>query len=77
MICLLPGPEDDPVHCTLKNVSMCEPYFYQALSYTWSDPSDTASIHMEGQHFNVSRNLEEALKAIRATHQISAEGLRI
>jgi hypothetical protein len=77
LIYLLPGTEDDPVHCTLKNVSLGEPCSYLALSYTWGDPSDPASIHIDGQHFNVTRNLEKSLKAIRATHQISAEGLRL
>lgn len=38
-----------------------------ALSYRWGDPEDTIPIHVGGHIFSATRNLENALRSLRAS----------
>ena len=38
---------------------------YEALSYTWGDPLDTRTVMLKDQPFQVTKNLEAALRNLR------------
>ncbi|KAI1339422.1 HET-domain-containing protein [Xylariaceae sp. FL0016] len=40
--------------------------FYEALSYTWGDPTGKVAIQLDGHAFEVTRNLAAALRRLRA-----------
>ncbi|KAK8099838.1 HET-domain-containing protein [Apiospora kogelbergensis] len=43
---------------------------YYALSYTWGNITDTVSISLDGHDFQVTRNLERALRNLRDSHML-------
>jgi hypothetical protein len=55
-------------HSPLNNSSQ-----FEALSYTWGDPTATSCIVLEGAPFKVTRNLKSALRHLR--HQDTARTL--
>lgn len=75
VIKLLPGDEDDPIHCELEVHQLgtpedpqkygCPPY--EAISYVWGDPKDIVGILVgpARQTLLVTRNLLNALKVFR------------
>ncbi|KAF5557307.1 mRNA 3 end-processing YTH1 [Fusarium napiforme] len=70
LICLRPGT-DEGIHCELMVVSIDSAPSYEALSYTWGDPSITETITMTTQgfetmqQFSVTSNCFSALKRLR------------
>jgi Heterokaryon incompatibility protein (HET) len=65
LVILAPGSFEDDVHCTLRRVSLDENVEYEALSYTWGDPSITDEIFLHSQSFQVTTNLVSALRHLR------------
>jgi hypothetical protein len=66
LISLLPKPSiEDEVSCDLITVSLddCPPY--EALSYAWGDPKVTKPILLSGQSFQVTTNLDSAIRHLR------------
>ncbi|KAI0847202.1 heterokaryon incompatibility protein-domain-containing protein [Daldinia vernicosa] len=62
------GEEDEDIECTLENFPFIEnidSHEYEALSYVWGDASSTAFISLNKKPFQVTRNLEAALRALR------------
>ncbi|KAI1161317.1 heterokaryon incompatibility protein-domain-containing protein [Nemania serpens] len=60
---ILPG--DGILECVLHQMPLAgEPMFY-ALSYVWGNGCETKQILLEGQEFQVSRNLYEVLHQLR------------
>ncbi|KAI6083982.1 HET-domain-containing protein [Hypoxylon rubiginosum] len=55
----------DPVRCTLRTVSLDTPPYFEALSYVWGDMSVKKPITVDGEEFQVTVNLESALRALR------------
>jgi hypothetical protein len=55
----------EPIRCTLQTVSLDEKPPYDALSYTWGDPTATKSIEVDGVSIHVTSNLEQALRHMR------------
>jgi hypothetical protein len=55
------------IHCSLQHVSLssAERSQYEALSYVWGDPSATKAIFLRGEAFQVTMNLESALRHLR------------
>lgn len=53
------------VECGLEHASLVEGSTYQALSYTWGDPSDTYLIKLNHQPSKVTKNLAIALQHLR------------
>ena len=51
--------------CSLEDASLEEDSTYEALSYTWGDPSDTSSIKLNDRSFPVTKNLAVALQHLR------------
>jgi len=62
---LLPGKEASPIHCKLATVSLQNNAIFEALSYVWGDAQVTKAITVDGGLFQVTTNLEEALRALR------------
>ncbi|KAF2147341.1 uncharacterized protein K452DRAFT_282348 [Aplosporella prunicola CBS 121167] len=69
LIDLMPRFWDDPIHCTIRHVSLDDstdnPDF-DALSYAWGDPHLKTSIFIDGEEFPVTVNLSSALRHLRS-----------
>lgn len=65
LITLLPGKYEDPISGALSVVSLAEAPTYEALSYVWGDPTVTLPIRVDGLDFQVTTNLEAALRHLR------------
>lgn len=65
VLTVYPGNASDPIRCNLRTVSFREEPSYEALSYTWGDPIATRSIEVDGSAFQVTSNLEQALRHLR------------
>ncbi|KAF4628619.1 hypothetical protein G7Y89_g9533 [Cudoniella acicularis] len=66
LLLLYPGSAGDPIKCELFNTLLDPLPEYQALSYTWGDPSNRRDIAIDGHKFSVGSNLYEALQHIRS-----------
>jgi hypothetical protein len=62
---VLPGKENDAIKCELRTVSLRNDPAFEALSYTWGDPNPKDTISVNGHPFEVTVNLELALRALR------------
>ncbi|KAN0083382.1 Heterokaryon incompatibility protein (HET) domain containing protein [Elaphomyces granulatus] len=62
---LLPGNPEEEIICKIHTVSMSENPKYEALSYTWGDPSKPSPISVNGHKCNVAINLFLALRRLR------------
>lgn len=66
---ILPPSDDEPdnIECTLHEAFLdtTAPPTYEALPYTWGDPSDHCSINLNGHPFPVRQNLFDALHHLR------------
>ena len=56
---------DATIHCSLMAVSLDDELLYEAMSYVWGDPSCTCPILLDGNIFQVTLNLERALRHLR------------
>lgn len=65
LVSILPGGVEDDIHCTLEVIRTMNAIKYSALSYRWGSPSDTVPIILEGRTFQVTTNLEAALRQFR------------
>jgi hypothetical protein len=59
------GERDDPVQCYLFEVRLDDWPPYEAISYTWGDPSDKSLLDCSNKTISVPRNLIEALRMLR------------
>lgn len=66
---VLPGKTNDPVECELRTVSLRNDPAFEALSYTWGDPNPQDIITVDGHPFEVTLNLDSALRALREPRQ--------
>lgn len=62
---IAPASQDAPIVCNLIHVSLNSDVQYLALSYVWGDPSRTLPIQLDGHTFQVTENLEAALRHVR------------
>jgi hypothetical protein len=65
---ILPGLENEPLRCSLQP-DFLDNARYTALSYCWGAGSDRINITVNGRSIPVTRNLENALRQLRQTHQ--------
>lgn len=65
LVTLHPDQAGAIVKCSLVQVPLQQVKSYEALSYTWGDPGDTKPIILDGRRFNVTKNLEAALRHLR------------
>jgi hypothetical protein len=59
------GNHQDVVSCTLLETDLGDNVEFEALSYVWGDLKETANIFLNGEIFNVTTNLEMALRQLR------------
>ncbi|OCL11331.1 hypothetical protein AOQ84DRAFT_424047, partial [Glonium stellatum] len=65
LIILLPAKEwSSEIECDLRQ-DMLETCSYEALSYVWGSAQDTVPIHINKKTFDITRNLEGALREFR------------
>lgn len=62
---LLPGAFNDAIECEISSAELESEPAYEALSYTWGDPNDTNVIVINGRRFDITVNLECALRHLR------------
>lgn len=73
LIRLLPGKWTDPIDCELDKTDY-DTAEYTALSYVWGSTTAQRPIHFAGQTWEITRNLESALRHIRHHYK---EGLTL
>lgn len=61
---------DDELVCYLRTVSLAKQPAYEALSYTWGDPSDCRYIKLNEQSFAVTASLRTALLYLRSCSDV-------
>jgi len=70
LIRIEPAQQDnDPLACTLVDVTFIEKPRYDALSYRWGDGAAKRHIILNGDGFLVGKNLEDALRYLRSHTQ--------
>ncbi|KAJ2983498.1 hypothetical protein NQ176_g657 [Zarea fungicola] len=65
VVALLPGAITDPIRCEIQSHDMQSVLSYEALSYAWGDPANATQITINGCLFQVTVNLECALRYLR------------
>lgn len=65
LVNLQPGHRSDPIQVTLTHALLDGDIAYDALSYAWGDPNITLPIAIDGLLFQVTVNLESALRHLR------------
>jgi hypothetical protein len=66
LVRLLPGSGQEPICCSLNHAFLAHAASsYEALSYSWGDPKATLPISLDGTTFQVTENLESALRQLR------------
>jgi hypothetical protein len=72
LIRLLPGNWPDPIAFGLLTFSMKpdELPFYEAVSYTWGDPSSTVLVKCGGTSMRITRSVEDLLRRFRWSDRI-------
>ena len=66
LVKLLPATEHDEVlHCHLVTTPLSPSLQFQSLSYAWGRTPADATLHVGGKQLLITKNLEEALRAIR------------
>ncbi|EAQ93529.1 hypothetical protein CHGG_01764 [Chaetomium globosum CBS 148.51] len=59
--------EEDELQTRLEVVSLDDKPSFEAISYTWGDPSDMTLLSCNGSKVKIPRNLENALRRLRYT----------
>jgi hypothetical protein len=70
ILSIMKGHQSAEIECSLKHVSLMDGPNYEALSYTWGDPSDTSYINLHGRPFSVTKNLATALPHLRKETEV-------
>lgn len=66
LVRLLAAPTHEPVAVRMFHVILDDPSTrYEALSYTWGDQENKVSVDVDGRDFQVTRNLNTALRYLR------------
>lgn len=70
LLILLPGAPGDEVYCGLRHAEISVALEFTALSYTWGDQKHTKTISIDGDQFEVTNNLFDALQYMRHTEEL-------
>ncbi|KAL5323871.1 hypothetical protein ACEPPN_008413 [Leptodophora sp. 'Broadleaf-Isolate-01'] len=62
---LLPGSEEQPIHCLLTIEHLWDDPRYEALSYAWGSSAETKPMQLNKTSFEITSNLEIALRHLR------------
>jgi hypothetical protein len=61
------------VHCVLETTSLLEAPLYNAVSYVWGDPTETAPVVCNFTAVYITRSLEKALRHMRTKYLVDDE----
>lgn len=67
LVTIEPGEFQDEIRCYLRTVLLDSCPAFEALSYVWGDPNITRPISLNGQPFQVTVNLESAIRHLRSS----------
>ena len=69
LVAILSGEGDEEIECLVANFpftkDIVDDLKYEALSYVWGDAMVTTTLSLNGQTYQVTTNLEAALRALR------------
>jgi hypothetical protein len=65
LVTIQEGHFDDTIHCNISKASLRDEPAYEALSYTWGDLTSRGQIYLNGLPYQVTKNLESALRYLR------------
>jgi len=65
-LCIQKGNQQDIVSCTVFEAHLDDNAEFEALSYVWGDLRETSNIFLNGEPFNITTNLEMALRQLRS-----------
>ncbi|GKT79780.1 ankyrin and HET domain-containing protein [Colletotrichum tofieldiae] len=65
LLLLSPGEYEDDLACEIQTVSLLEEVSYEALSYAWGVARPVRKIFIDGHRYQISGNLESALRHLR------------
>jgi hypothetical protein len=66
LLTLFPGDSTADINCQLSQHSLEDRLDYEALSYTWGSTEESLTIYVNGFSFQITRNLDHALRHLRA-----------
>jgi len=67
VLVLLPGRPGDLIHITISSITLDDgTHTYNALSYTWGDPSPVHTVVCDGAMLGIAENLFAALNCLRS-----------
>ena len=71
LLALQPGDQQEEIRISIFHASLEQDPVYEALSYTWGDPSDMALIRCNelGNCLSITKNCESALRRLRQKDQ--------
>jgi hypothetical protein len=69
LLTLKKAAKRDPIQCSLFGTSLDSPPPYEAFSDAWGSPDQSSRILINGQDFNVTQNLNEALDQLRSERE--------
>jgi hypothetical protein len=65
LLTLAPGTWDADIECHLHHASLDDKPPYEALPYTWGDAAKVRPIRLHGHRWDVTKNLDIALRHLR------------
>jgi hypothetical protein len=70
VLSLQPGEADEDIECSLEVVDIeSSKESYEAISYVWGDPNDTADVQCNGRRVPITVSLADALRIFRSTSE--------
>ena len=73
LLVILPGKDNDPIHCTCLHVSLAavvKHQLYEAISYTWGKSVRDHHVFINSQDFPVTKNAHAVLQDMRYENQM-------
>jgi hypothetical protein len=67
---LKPGKPGSPIECGLFPTTLFSSPPFEALSYTWGDPSSRYPVYVNGIEVSITGNLEKALRTLRREDRV-------
>jgi Heterokaryon incompatibility protein (HET) len=65
LLVIEPGTQDSEIRCLILQNSLTNNPIYEALSYTWGDPTKTHALRCGSKRIGVTANLHSALRYLR------------
>jgi hypothetical protein len=70
ILSIMRGCQSAEIKCSLKHVSLLDDSSYEALSYTWGNPSDASHIKLNNKPFSITKSLATALRHLRKETEV-------